>query len=160
MAKKNNSMIAKLIMLVVAGLGFLTFIMPFTIGKLTENTVTGSTLLEEIGNMGTDSTAAAAHTVLQYVTLFAIIAFGILCVLAVLSFVFEGLSVKLSKVVAIIAVLLAIVAIICGYVYVGKAPSGSGLGISYGFTLGFGPWYLLIISAVHAIVTFFAFRKW
>ena len=30
MAKKNNSMIAKIIMLVVAGLGFLTFVMPIT----------------------------------------------------------------------------------------------------------------------------------
>lgn len=155
MAKKNNSMIAKLIMLVVAGLGFLTFVMPFLSTKILSKTehATGSEILKNFGEAGMESTLASAFTVLQYATLFAIIAFGILCVLAVLSFVFEGLSVKLSKVVAIIAVLLAIVAIICGYVYVGE------IGVS-SFTLSFGPWYLLIIAAVHAIVTFFAFRKW
>ncbi len=154
MAKKNNSMIAKLVMLIVAGLGFLTFVMPFISTKVLSGTehTTGSELLEKIGELGTDSTLAASRTVLQYVTLFAIIAFGILCVLAVLSFVFEGLSVKLSKVVAIVAALLAIVAIICGYVYVGE------IGLS-SVTLSFGPWYLLIIAAVHTIVTFFAFRK-
>ena len=96
---------------------------------------------------------ASARIALQYIILFALIAFGILCVLAVLSFIFEGLSVKLSKVVAVVAVLLSIAAIICGYIYVGKVDTSS-------FALGFGPWYLLIISAVHAIVTFFAFRKW
>ena len=156
MAKKNNSMIAKLVMLIVAGLGFLTFVMPFfsSTSKILNKTTTtpGSDVLKDIGKLGTDSTMTASLTVLQYVTLFAIIAFGILCVLAVLSFVFEGLSVKLSKVVAIIAVLLAIVAIICGYVYVGE------FGLS-AVTLSFGPWYLLIISAGHAIVTFFAFKK-
>ena len=154
MSKKQSSAIAKLVMLIVAGLGFLTFVMPFFSTKVPNSTIPGSDILKDIGEFGTDSTMAASVTVLQYATLFAIIAFGILCILAVLSFVFEGLSVKLSKVVAIIAVLLAIVAIICGYVYVGEANS-----ILSNATLSFGPWYLLIISAVHAIVTFFAFRK-
>lgn len=154
MSKKQSSAIAKLVMLIVAGLGFLTFVMPFFSSKALNSTIPGSDILKNIGESGMESTLTSAFTVLQYATLFAIIAFGILCVLAVLSFVFEGLSVKLSKVVAIIAVLLAIVAIICGYVYVGEA--NSILSVA---TLSFGPWYLLIISAVHAIVTFFAFRK-
>lgn len=157
MAKKNNSMIAKLIMFVVAGLGFLTFIMNFVTAKNVDSALTGSDILQDIGKAGTESTAMAALTVLQYVTLFAIIAFGILCVLAIASFVFEGLSVKLSKVVGIIAILLAIVAIICGYVYVGEI--NNGIGGLVGYSLAFGPWYLLIISAVHTLVTFFAFKK-
>ena len=158
MAKKNNLMIAKLIMFVVAGLGFLTFIMNFITAKNLDTALTGSNILEDIGKFGTESTAMAAYSVLQYVTLFAIIAFGILCVLAIASFVFEGLSVKLSKIVGIVAILLAIVAIICGYVCVGEM-SGSIGGHSIGYSLAFGPWYLLIISAVHTLVAFFAFKK-
>ena len=158
MSKKDSTQVYKIILFAVAALGFLA--LAFTAYKyVISNSTTSYSFADFLGHMGKDGAVGAsgrntAYTFFEWTSLIALICLGANAALALISFILEGLSVKAMKVFSIVGTLLTLVALICGYVYL------SGINPLIGnYALGFAPWFMLIVSALHTLVLFYAFRK-